>query len=124
VHRLTIGTRARTQAARAWHATTQEPHPHHVGGCGFKLRSLPTPPLSPGIDRSQLSETTIEMDVDESIKSILHQMMASSEELLAFDSQTSSSSSEDLLNIDPNILLSSPQALLQDCMWNCDAYEP
>jgi hypothetical protein len=98
----------------------------HIQALEDLLGELPTPPLSPdhadGMDRSQLSETTTqEVDVGESI---LHQMMASSEELLAFDSQTSSSSSEDLLNIDPNILLSSPQALLQDCMWNCDAYEP
>lgn len=92
------------------------------------LGELPTPPLSPDHaeagDRSQLTDTTQEeLDVGESI---LQQMMESSEEM-PFDSQGSygsDSSADDVLDIDPNILIASNHALLQDCMWNCDAYEP
>lgn len=95
------------------------------------LGELPTPPLSPdhaeGADRSHLTDTTQEdLDVGESI---LQQMMASSDDV-PFNSQSSygSDSSEDILNIDPNVLLAgNPQALLlqdQDCMWSCNSYEP
>lgn len=87
---------------------------------------LPTPPLSPDhtktTDSSQLTETTqSDLDVGESI---LQQIASSAEDLL-FDSQGTygSDSSSDILDIDPSIL-SNPHALLQDCMWNCDAYEP
>lgn len=85
---------------------------------------LPTPPLSPdhadAADSSQLTDTTPEdMDVGETI---LQQMI----EDMPFDSQSSyGSDSSNVLDINLNAPpASNPQALLQDCMWNCDAYEP
>lgn len=98
---------------------------------------LPTPPLSPDHADSSTSNgsspvesTTLttqeELDVGETI---LQQMMDS--ENLMFDSQSTCvsdvSDSSDILDVDPSVLVSlsgNPQALLQDCMWNCDAYEP
>lgn len=92
---------------------------------------LPTPPLSP--DHTETTDSTQltaqpegNVDIGETI---LQQMMASasaSEDVL-FDSQgTYGSDTSDVIDIDPSILVGgNPQALLQDdCMWNCDAYEP
>lgn len=83
---------------------------------------LPTPPLSPdhaeGTDSTQLSTHPEDIDIGETI---LQQMMASEDVL--FDSQgTYGSDSSDGIDIESSLL--NPQALLQDCMWNCDAYEP
>ena len=84
---------------------------------------LPTPPLSPdhaeealSTDSSHQTEET-ELDVGETI---LEKMIDS--ENMVFDSQ-STHCSEDMLDVDP-MLLSNPQALLQDCMWSCGDYEP
>lgn len=109
---------------------------HHIFGDANDLQvfeellgamELPTPPLSPDhaetADSSQLADTTPEdLDVGESI---LQQMMASSEDM-PFDSQsTYASDSSEVIDVDPNVLLASnPQALLQDCMWNGEEYEP
>ena len=85
---------------------------------------LPTPPLSPDhVDTpnsSQLESPHSDLDIGETI---LQEMMASED--LIFDSQSSyGSDSSDVIDMDPSILTENPQALLQDCMWNCDAYEP
>ena len=90
---------------------------------------LPTPPLSPdhaeATDSTQLSaQPQGDLDIGETI---LQQMMDSEDVL--FDSQglMYGSNSMDTIDVDPSILGGGnpPQAfLVQDCMWNCDAYEP
>lgn len=89
---------------------------------------LPTPPLSPdhaeegpmaAADGTQLSSQQGELEVGESI---LQQIL--DPENMLFDSQsTYCSDSSEMLEVD-SVLLSNQQGLLQDCMWNCDAYEP
>ena len=88
---------------------------------------LPTPPLSPDHEENAAAPATnssqllsqSNLDIGETI---LQQMMASED--LIFDSQsTYGSDSSDIFETDPSIL-SSGQALLQDCMWNGEAYEP
>lgn len=99
---------------------------------------LPTPPLSPDHDptvpagnscstqltcavQGQSQEKLDQTDLDVG-ETILQQIMES--ENMLFDSQgTYCSDTSDILDVDPSIL-TNPQALLQDCMWNCDAYEP
>ena len=49
--------------------------------------------------------------------------MMDSENIFTDSQSTYCSDSSDILDIDPAIL-TNPQALLQDCMWNCEAYEP
>ena len=88
---------------------------------------LPTPPLSPDhADETDSTQLTAQPEDDVDIgETILKQMISSTDDLL-FDSQgTYGSEDSDTVDIDPSILAcGNPQALLQDCMWNCDAYEP
>lgn len=78
---------------------------------------LPTPPLSPDHADTPASNTT-ELDVGESI---VHQMMASASELQLFEGQGIYRNSDP--DINSGILLAG-KALLSDCMWNSDEYEP